>query len=119
MILSTMDGDHLVRGQAAAAIGWCLPAYWKLFCSNSTSIVFDPRDRQNYGLDFLVREYGKSGTDRKSYSESKNMRYISLWPQKTDVYLKSIRELIIERLLICAQDKVGSLKVDHSLYTFL
>ncbi len=99
--------------QAIAAIGLCLPLYWKIFSRSNVSAIFDC----NIKINFSAIDSGHKGTDRKHSSAGANRstiptsseNFISLLvKQKTDVFARSIRELIIERLLICAQDSVGA-----------
>eukprot|EP01035_Chromulina_nebulosa_P027031 gene27031-35482_t len=75
------------------------------------SSIFDSSRKIN----FSVGDSGHKGTDRKHSSAGTNRstvptnaeNFVSLFgKQKTDVFARSIRELIIERLLICAQDSV-------------
>eukprot|EP00597_Dinobryon_sp_UTEXLB2267_P002091 CAMPEP_0170058842 /NCGR_PEP_ID=MMETSP0019_2-20121128/1314_1 /TAXON_ID=98059 /ORGANISM="Dinobryon sp., Strain UTEXLB2267" /LENGTH=1375 /DNA_ID=CAMNT_0010263885 /DNA_START=413 /DNA_END=4540 /DNA_ORIENTATION=- len=98
LLMATADSDHLVRGQAAASVGCLLPIHWSALFDQTVADVIADRAHQ------------------ATLAEQKNVtpstQFVSLWSglSPVDVSRRSAREAVLQRLLICAQDKVGTVR---------
>jgi len=97
LLRATADSDHLVRGQAAASIGCLLPTHWSSLSEQAVADVIAVCAHLQAAL-----------TEKKNVAPS--TQFASLWKGYSlqDINRRTAREAMLERLLICAQDKVGT-----------